>query len=135
MAPWLSEQWVEDVEATASSLPSLPDVNATVTLGIAVARKKEVRLSWRYVDGVPSPDNGATVGADLELSLSAQDALDLFSGRVEPSVSFMRGRLKASGDGSLLLGFLAGTASERFAGWRQQAFELADPGSKPAFSS
>jgi hypothetical protein len=134
LAPWLSESWGDEVEATITSLPHADDSNGSVRLVIAVAKKQEVRVSWRYVEGAPAAAVD-DVPADLDLSVAASDAADLFSGRVDPSVSFMRGRLKASGDGSMLLAFLASTASGPFARWRDQAFALADPASRPQVNS
>jgi putative sterol carrier protein len=125
MGVFLSEDWVESVEKTTSSLPKVGEVNGSVSLAIGVAKRKEVRFSWSYEDGVPAP--GPSSGPpDLELTISADDAVELFHGRVEPSVSFMRGRLKAAGDGSLLIGFLSASASPDFRAWRDGAIALAE---------
>jgi hypothetical protein len=51
--------------------------------------------------------------------MTAADAAEVFSGRVEPSVAFMRGRLKATGEGSVLLAFLESTTSDGYDGWRE----------------
>jgi hypothetical protein len=135
VAEWLSTAWAADVEETASSLPPVEGVTGTITLAIAVAKKKELRLNWCYVDGSPGPVPAGDEPSDLALTITATDAADIFNGQVEPSVSFMRGRLKATGDGGLLIGFLASTASSGFAGWRDRALSLADPGSRPQISS
>jgi hypothetical protein len=37
----------------------------------------------------------------------------------------MRGRLKASGDGGLLLGFLRSTTDSKFVAWREKVAALA----------
>jgi hypothetical protein len=135
LAPWLSSDWAREAEAATSALPPLDGVTASVALAIGVARRQEVRVSWCYLDGKASPGSGSAAdGADLELSISADDAADLFTGAVEPSVAFMRGRLKASGDGSVLLGFLASTSSAGFGTWREEALALADPASRPTLS-
>jgi putative sterol carrier protein len=63
---------------------------------------------------------GPVVDAELSLSIAYADAQAVASGEVEPSVAYMRGRLKASGDGALLLGLLASTATERYREWRQR---------------
>jgi SCP-2 sterol transfer family len=125
MGAFLSEEWAASVEKTTSSLPRVADRSGSVSLAIGVAKRKEVRIGWSYDEGVPSP--GPSSGsADLELTINADDAAELFSGRVEPSVSFMRGRLKASGDGSLLIGFLSASATPDFRAWRDGAIALAD---------
>jgi hypothetical protein len=72
-----------------------------------------------YKDGVAAGGApGPQPEADLVLTLAAADAVQVFSGAVEPSVAFMRGRLKAAGDGGLLLGFLESTRSDTFEAWR-----------------
>ena len=60
---------------------------------------------------------GAIADADLMLTIARDDAQAVASGEVEPSVAYMRGRLKASGDGALLLGLLASTATESYRDW------------------
>ncbi len=90
-----------------------------MSLAFAVAPRKEVLLHWTYRDGaVVAGGAGAPESADLALSVSAADARDLLTGAVEPSVAFMRGRLKASGDGGLLLKVLESTLDGRFTLWR-----------------
>jgi hypothetical protein len=44
----------------------------------------------------------------------------------------MRGRLKAAGDGGLLLGFLQSSTTSRFQVWRQGVAALAEETSAPA---
>jgi hypothetical protein len=50
----------------------------------------------------------------LTLSLSPDDAQAVREGRLAPSVAFMQGRLKTSGDNALLLEVLAWTATPGF---------------------
>jgi hypothetical protein len=57
--------------------------------------------------------------------------VEVVSGTVEPSVAFMRGRLKAAGHGGLLLGFLESTRSDAFQTWRRGMAGLADETSAP----
>ena len=139
MVDWLGGGWSEGVSKTVATLPEVPGLTGAVTLAVSSGPKSELRVSWRYVDGVASPAGVATEGtategtateregAALELTIGAEDAADLLAGRVEPSVSFMRGRLKASGDGALLIGFLRSTADPAFDRWRRQAAAVASP--------
>ena len=52
--------------------------------------------------------------ADLTLTLSPDDARSVKDGRLDPSVAFMQGRLKTSGDNALLLSVLKWTATPAF---------------------
>jgi hypothetical protein len=51
----------------------------------------------------------------LTLTLSPADAELVRQGRLSPSVAFMQGRLKTSGDNALLLRVLAWSATDAFA--------------------
>ena len=126
MPDWLSPEWAEAAAGLSEQLPAIEGVGGTVSWSFSLAPRKEVGFKWRYEEGRPgSGSPGSDPDADLVLTLSAPDAADVIAGRVEPSVAFMRGRLKAAGDGKLLLAFLESTASPAYEGWRQRMAELA----------
>jgi hypothetical protein len=126
MADWLNDEWAASFAATTGRLPEIPGVSATVCLKFTGGVRKEIAVHWSYADGAPTAGGlGTGPEPSLEFTLSATDARDLLSGAVEPSVAFMRGRLKASGDGGLLLGFLESTTSKEFESWREGAAALA----------
>lgn len=58
----------------------------------------------------PAPDEKA----DLEMSISSEDAELVKRGELSPCVAFMQGRLKATGDNALLLEVLAWTVTAGF---------------------
>lgn len=125
---WLSPEWAESAAGLHGLLPEVPGANGSVVLSVLTGPRKEVAIHWRYAGGqVEGGGPGAPEGADLTLSLAAADAADVVSGRVEPSVAFMRGRLKASGDGGLLLAFLRSTTTDGFVRWREQLAGLSEP--------
>jgi SCP-2 sterol transfer family len=77
--------------------------------------------SWHWSDDGP----GALVTPvpaepDLALALSPADAQLVGRGELEPSVAFMQGRLKTSGDNALLLRVLAWTTTPAFAAARAE---------------
>jgi hypothetical protein len=126
---WLSEEWCKEVAALSGSRPTAADVTGTVAVSITGGPGGDCLYHWTYRDGVPGAGAiGAAAGADLTLVIGRDDARAVAVGKMEPSVAFMRGRLKATGDGSLLLGLLASTATPAYRQWREQAMELADPG-------
>jgi hypothetical protein len=119
MADWPDEEWAASLAAATDGLPEVEGVSGTVLLKFTGGTRKEISVHWSYQDGAPRIGAvGPAADADLEFTLAAPDASDVISGAVEPSVAFMRGRLKASGDGGLLLAFLRSTTSEGFAAWR-----------------
>ena len=118
MAEWLSEEWLKEVADQAGTRPPVAGANGTVSLAITTGRRDEVSYHWSYRDGVPGEGGvGAIADADLMLTIARDDAQAVASGEVEPSVAYMRGRLKASGDGALLLGLLASTATDSYRDW------------------
>jgi SCP-2 sterol transfer family len=127
VAGWLTEEWAGEAAALVDLLPPADGLTGTFSLAIGLGPRKEVALHWSYQDGAPEGGGpGADPDADVSLTLAATDALDLFGGAVEPSVSYMRGRLKASGDGSRLLGFLSSTGSKQYQKWRSRVGALAE---------
>ncbi len=125
MPAWLSEEWLKELAALAGSRPPVPGATGTVSITIAGAPGGEAAYHWSYRDGTPGEGGiGSPAHADLVLSISAADAETVVTGAVEPSVAYMRGRLKATGDGALLLGFLASTATGPYEEWRRQAESL-----------
>jgi hypothetical protein len=113
---WLSDEWAEGLAGAVGRLPGAGPVSGTVSLAVAKAPRKEVAVHWAYEDGsVAAAASGPLADADLVLTMTGADAATVLSGDVEPSVAFMRGRLKASGDGRLLLAFLRSTTEPSFA--------------------
>jgi hypothetical protein len=118
VAEWLSEEWLKEVADHAGTRPPVAGANGTVSLAITTGRRDEVSYHWSYRDGIPGEGAvGAIANADLTLTIARDDAQAVASGEVEPSVAYMRGRLKASGDGALLLGLLASTATDSYRDW------------------
>lgn len=76
-------------------------------------------------DGPGEVSEGPVADAALTLGLSWEDARQVASGELPPSVAYMQGRLKSSGDNALLLKLLAWTATPAFeaalAGWSGSA--------------
>ena len=124
-SPAVADVYTADWAAEAGEmwpyLPPAPGAEGTVRFAVAVAPRREVALHWRYEGGKPVAGGAGTDSEpEVALTIAAADAPDVLSGRVEPSVAFMRGRLKASGDGALLLAFLSSTTDAAFGEWRRR---------------
>jgi hypothetical protein len=126
MAEWLSEEWCQEVAALAGSRPEVEGANGIVSLAVTRGKGIAAAYHWAYKDGAPGAGGvGQMADADLVLTIAEADAAPVATGEIEPSVAFMRGRLKASGDGGLLLGWLESTATAAYAEWRRHAVEVA----------
>jgi putative sterol carrier protein len=126
---WLDDDWASGAASSVTLLPTAPGLSGSVSFALSEGsgrNRREAGFHWRYDDGAPvDGDAGVNADADLVLLISGEDAVDFLAGRVEPSVAFMRGRLKASGDGGLLLGFLRSTTDSKFVAWREKVAALA----------
>lgn len=129
--PIATEEWAAHAGEQWPALPPAPGASGVVTLVVSTGPRREVAFHWRYEEGTavsggpgpgsapaaPGSGSARDAGGDLVLTVSVADAGEILSAAVAPSVAFMRGRLKASGDGGLLLAFLASTEDPAFAGW------------------
>jgi hypothetical protein len=112
----------------AASRPPIAEANGTVSVAITRGRSGDAAYHWSYREGVPGDGGvGAALDSDLVLTIADVDARPVATGAVEPSVAYMRGRLKAAGDGALLLGWLASMARDGSAEWRARAVARAGP--------
>ena len=119
--PLMSAEWADAAAPLTELLPDVPGAVGSVSLAVSGGRRQEAGFHWSYDAGKAKPGAAGIDGAaDLVLLLAAPDAIDVLKGDVEPSVAFMRGRLKAAGDGALLLSFLRSTAGAGFEGWRSR---------------
>jgi SCP-2 sterol transfer family len=111
---FLSEDWVSLQRELGAALPHRPGVSARVQFTVTGAPGEVVYwLAWedgRVVDGGLGPDPAAEVQLVTPRALAAE----LAQGRVEPSVAFMQGRMKTSGDQAALLRVLAATATPEY---------------------
>ncbi len=111
---FLSEDWVALQRELGAALPDRPGASARVQYTVTGAPGEVVYwLAWedgRVVDGGLGPDPGA----DVTLTTPRALAAELAAARVEPSVAFMQGRMKTSGDQAALLRVLAVTATPEF---------------------
>ncbi|MDQ2725587.1 MAG: SCP2 sterol-binding domain-containing protein [Actinomycetota bacterium] len=121
MAEWLSPAWVEDSTAAVEVWPFAGDgppapvaLTVTVTRGaggdgeLAGGRPAATTYlrHWWAADGVEE--------RELAVTVSEAEAGAMLAGELSPSVAFMRGRLKTSGDPGAVLDVLAASATPSF---------------------
>lgn len=121
MPEWLSDEWLKELVASTGARPPVGGANGTISVAVTEGRGELVSYHWSYRDGVPADGGlGPAPDSDLNLTIGRADAEAVAKGDMEPSVAYMRGRLKATGNGGLLLGLLASTTTDAYRTWRQR---------------
>jgi hypothetical protein len=128
MATWLTPAWVDELVALAVKRPPIAGASGVVEITITGGPDGDAVWHWTGQDGggIEGASGPAAGEADLQLTIGSADARPILDGEVEPSVAFMRGRLKASGDGGLLLAWLASTATDEWDAWRRSVAAATD---------
>lgn len=111
MAEWLSPAWVEDTTGAVDAWPFAgdrppPPVALTVTVTGGPEGDTTYLRHWWAADG--------DVERALAVTVPAAEARAILDGELSPSVAFMRGRLKTSGDPGAVLDVLAASATPPF---------------------
>ncbi len=119
MPEWLGDEWSSTFAAHLAALP------AVVELVVTGGPGGERRWHWAYRGGAPGAGApGPAEGAAVAFTLGEPDARALLTGEGEPSVAFMRGRMKSAGDPGLVLRLLEATSGPAYEAWRSDLAAL-----------
>ena len=126
--PFPSDRWLAAAQAAAGALP--PVLGCSVTVGVEVSggpagrrRFGVVVVDGRLVELSP----GRPEGADCEVSCVHDDARSMLSGRLDPAVAYMQGRLKVDGAYEMVLfGLRPVLAGEAFGAFAAEVVALSD---------
>jgi len=96
--PFLSDGWLNAVEAAADALPEVPGCSVTARVEVSGGADGRRRFGVVVVDGrIVELSPGLLAGADCTVSCASADARDMLAGRLDPAVAYMQGRLKIDG--------------------------------------
>jgi len=116
----LPDDWSERV-ATAFDGKWWPDASGVVSVTLIGGPDGDVVTTWQLSEGALTVVAPAPGDAPLALQVPWADAVATFSGKAEPAVLYMQGKLKTSGDNALLLRVLKAASTPEFAEWRTKA--------------
>ena len=121
---WLSDAWVATGAAEAAELTGPPSLSGSVLVEVTDGPDGDVTLHADFAEGrLVGSGAGAPASADLTLTLTDSDARAVLSGALDPSVAFMQGRMKVSGDMGPLLDLLALAGTEQARALRDRIAE------------
>ena len=112
MTDWLSPEWVSASSAALRPWPGAVPVTPPVILSVTVTGGPEGDVRYERRWGTDTDATGEE--RQLALTIPAPDARAVLTGDLSPSVAFMRGRIKTSGDAAAVLEVLAATADTSF---------------------
>ena len=96
--PFPSDRWLAAAQAAAGALPPVPGCSVTVGVEVSGGPAGRRRFGVVVVDGrLVELSPGRPEGADCEVSCVHDDARSMLSGRLDPAVAYMQGRLKVDG--------------------------------------
>lgn len=121
MASFLSPEWLEAVGTVAVGHPLALEGAVTIDCSVTGAPGGDVVVTV-VVDGgaVVEVSHGGDPEADVHLVLPYRDAVAVHDGELDPSVAFMQGRLKTTGDLGRTMDLLAALSSPAGRALRQQ---------------
>jgi hypothetical protein len=109
-----SAQWT-DVLADQDA-PWLDDIDLTVAVTVLSGPDGDETSTWRISGAKLHRASDGTV--DVDISIPYKEGQAIAHGTLEPSVAYMQGKLKPSGDMTAILELMKRTSSEGFASWR-----------------
>jgi hypothetical protein len=107
------DDWAAAVRDELGGLTGPETLAGTVQVDVIGGPDGDVYVNARYAGGrLADARPGPADGPDATLTITTQDAVAVIDGALDPSVAFMRGRLKAVGDMGLVLDLLAWSATD-----------------------
>ncbi len=127
MTKWLSEEWFEQARSLASDLPARPGCTGRIQQEITGGPDGDVSCYWVLEEGRPtSAAPGVVAAPDITVTLSWSDAATVQRGGLDPSVAFMRGRMKVAGSMDLLIELLSAWRSSEGGDLRSRIAEVSE---------
>jgi hypothetical protein len=109
MTKFLSDEWIATVRAEAPGV-------AVCRVEVTVLGAPDGDVKWHLIAGEDRVEavSGPLPGADVALTVPYDDMVAIARGELEPSVAFMRGRMKTAGDPGRTLDVVGATARPRY---------------------
>lgn len=112
---YLSQGWLDLQRTLAEALPERPGATARVQYVVTGAPAGEVRYVQSVVDGrIEELALGSDPAADVTLTQTYADAVQMAKGDLGPAVAFMQGRVKVVGDMGKVMALMPLTDSDEY---------------------
>ena len=112
---YLSQEWLDRQRSLVAALPERPGATARVQHVIGGAPDGEVRFSLAIVDGrCTDASLGDDPAAEVTLTQTYPDALQIAQGALDANAAFMQGRVKVVGDMGKVMALMPLTDSDEY---------------------
>ena len=130
MDSFLSDDWLQDVQAAAGALPEVAGCSVAARVEVLGGPGGTRRFGVVVTDGrLVELSPGRLAEADCGVSCAHGDARDILGGRLDPAVAYMQGRLKIDGAYErVLFGLRPVLASEAFGDFFAEVRSLSGDG-------
>jgi predicted lipid carrier protein YhbT len=113
--PYLSQAWLDRQRELAGALPERPGATAVVQHVVSGTPEGEVRFAQAIVDGrVTAVRLGDDLDAEVTLTQTYADAVQIAQGALDANVAFMQGRVKVVGDMGKVMALMPLTDSDEY---------------------
>jgi putative sterol carrier protein len=113
--PYLSQDWLDRLAELASDLPERPGATARVQYVVTGTPDGEVRYAQSVVDGrLAAVVLGEDPEAEVTLTLTHADAVEISKGALDANAGFMQGRVKVVGDMGKVMALMPLTHSAEY---------------------
>ncbi|MCU1498909.1 MAG: hypothetical protein JWM47_2862 [Acidimicrobiales bacterium] len=127
MATYLSQDWLDAQVVASAALPAVPGLSARVQYVVPGGPDGEVKYVSVIEDGrVTANTMGVDADADLTLTITYPESIQLATGELDPNAAFMRGRIKVAGSTGTMLRLLATTKAPAFEAARAELAEATE---------
>lgn len=107
MPKYLSQEWLDLQRELAQDLPERPGANGRVQYVVTGAPGGDVRYATVVADGrLAEATLGVDPDAQVTLTATYADAVQILRGELDASTAFMQGRMKVTGDMGVLLSLM-----------------------------
>ena len=112
---YLSHAWLELQHELVGALPERPGATATVQRVVSGAPDGEVRYTEHIVDGrLTAVTLGDDPEAEVTLTQTYADAVQVAKGELDANAAFMQGRVKVVGDMGKVMALMPLTDSDEY---------------------
>ncbi len=109
---WPTEAFLVAAQDEFVEVVGPPGLDGVVAVEVTGGPDGDVPVRLVFADGRLTGADFGTADVVATLTVTAEDARAMVAGDLDPSVAFMQGRMKVSGEMALVLDLLAAAATE-----------------------